>query len=167
MTTFTIPGVAPDPNTHGRHFGQVLGWATKPIFSRPKRRPILEEEPSASPRVTSSSFRPFETHELQFLQGIPDEEVVIAPAFDEPPMTYVVPVSGFRRGAVRFLGTLLVGAAFYVCFGILRHSEVHSAVLSWVSMGHEAELKSAANQVGAGVEWGRRKYDQLSGASKD
>ncbi|HEX9297716.1 MAG TPA: hypothetical protein VF881_17860 [Polyangiaceae bacterium] len=164
MNTFTIPGVAPDPNARGHR--PPLGWVTKPIFSRPKRRPVVDAEPSVVAPV-SSSFRPFETHELQFLQGIPDDDVVITPAFHETPIPYVVPVSNFRRGAVRFFGTLLIGGAFYICFGILRQSQVHDAVLSWASMGHEAELKSAANHVGAGVDWGRHKYGELvSGPSR-
>ncbi len=161
MTTFTIPGVAPDPNAHGRRpFGQVLSFATKPIFSRPKRRPLIDSEPSVVSPM-SPSFRPFEPHELQFLRGVPDEDVTILPVF-EAPLPYFVPVRSWRRRMVRFFGTLLIGAAFYVCFGILRNSQVQDAVLQWVTMGHEGEFKAAASQVNAGIDWGRQQYDQLN-----
>jgi hypothetical protein len=58
-----------------------------------------------------------------------------------------VPRRRFRRFAVRFIGALAIGGAFYGIAQIAVHPEARRAIAEWVSLGHAEKIQGAERAV--------------------
>lgn len=157
MLTFTIPGVAPDPNArHPRSFGAASNSIAISRVSQLVHRdlaPSLGDDIAGRLEPRGGRFEAaLINHGRLSLPSLPDADL------DD----YVLPTRAkSRRTAVRLLGAVLIGAVLYGCSAILQDPATGPVVLSWVTMGHDSEARSIVRKIQAGIEQARIKSSRL------
>jgi hypothetical protein len=147
VRTFTMPGVAPDPNAGRRAFDDP-----EPVFQLKRRRSAVVPPGLPGPAffrtagvVSARSYvareSPWWTNASDPRQGIDDLTFVESPA---------IPVTG-RPIAMRAIGALLIVAALSGAGAILSQPEARREALSWVTLGHADEVLELGRRVGAAI----------------
>jgi hypothetical protein len=81
-----------------------------------------------------------------------DLESGIYPTLDDDDDELPVrPPSRARSIAVRFLGALVIGGAFYICGAVLTNPQAGKAVLGWLTMGHADQVTHVVERVSGAI----------------
>jgi hypothetical protein len=154
MRSFTMPGVAPDPNW--RRLMNTWGPIDPdPVFPLTRKHDLaaLNGFREATPGFTFVPTYP-QVQNLSTRQPAREESRRRAPVLDEDaPMVVrtsrrpVVARANRRRAVVRFAGLFVVTAALFGSGLVLRDPVAGREALSWATLGHADVVLSAVHRL--------------------